>query len=91
MAIATLTARKAARKVRQRLVSARKAQLGAGSAAALVLAHWRAEPEACQGLYALPMLNRQWLDGLLAGAHGAEPTTVAFLVNLLAATERPAA
>ncbi len=91
LTIATVTARKAARKLRQRLTHARKAQLGAGSAAALVLAHWRAEPQACRALYDVPILNREWLDGMLAGSHTAEPTTVAFLVNLLAATEQPAA
>jgi asparagine synthase (glutamine-hydrolysing) len=63
--------------------------LGADGAAALVVAHWRAEPQAAKPLHDLPMLNHQWLDGLLSGSFGAEPTTVAFLVNLLAATEKP--
>jgi asparagine synthase (glutamine-hydrolysing) len=85
---ATLTARKAVRKVRQRLTRGRRPQLGADHTAALVLAHWRAEPEACQPLRGLEVVNREWLDGLLAGAHTAQPTTVAFLVNLLAATQR---
>jgi hypothetical protein len=31
------------------------------------------------------MLNRRWIEGLVKGEHGAAPTTVAFLVNLLAA------
>src|SRR6266511_523074 len=89
LAIGAMTARKAARKVRQRLHNARKAQLGAAGAAALVLAHWRAEPQACQLLYDVPVLSPQWLDGLLDGSHSAEPTTVAFLVNLLAASQQP--
>ncbi len=89
LAIGAMTARKAARKVRQRLRNARKAQLGAAGAAALVLAHWRAEPQACQLLYDVPVLSPQWLDGLLDGSHSAEPTTVAFLVNLLAASQQP--
>jgi asparagine synthase (glutamine-hydrolysing) len=88
LAIATLTARKGARKVRQRLTRGRRPQLGADAAAALVLAHWRAEPAACQALADLPILNQEWLDGLLSGAHGAEPTTLAFLVNLLTAAEQ---
>ena len=54
-------------------------------AARLVLAHWRASPSSCRALYDLPMLNRQWVEGLVKGEHGAAPTTVAFLVNLLAA------
>jgi asparagine synthase (glutamine-hydrolysing) len=90
LAVATLTARKGARKVRQRLTRGRRPQLGADGAAALVLAHWRAAPAACKALADLPILNQDWLHGLLTGAHGAEPTTVAFLVNLLAATEQNA-
>jgi asparagine synthase (glutamine-hydrolysing) len=90
LAIATVTARQATRKVRQRLTHARKPQLGAAGVAELVLAHWRAQPSACRALYDLPVLDRQWLDGLLAGAKPVAPTTVAFLVNLLAAAEPPA-
>lgn len=85
LAIASVTARKAARKVRQRLVHGKRPQLGAAGIAQLVVAHWRAEPATVQALYDVKALNRTWLDGLLAGAHPAAPTTVAFLVNLLAA------
>lgn len=84
LALATVTARKAARKVGQRLTRSRRPQLGAANAAELVLAHWRAEPAACAPLYDLPVLRRDWLDGLLAGGQPAQPTTIAFLVNLLA-------
>jgi asparagine synthase (glutamine-hydrolysing) len=87
LAIRTLTARKMVRKVRQRLTRARKAQFGAANVSALVLAHWRAEPQACGALYDVPVLRREWLDGLLAGVNSADPTTVAFLINLLAAAE----
>ncbi|MGE5831081.1 MAG: asparagine synthase-related protein [Micromonosporaceae bacterium] len=89
LAVAALTARKGARKVRQRLTRSRRPQLGADGAAALVLAHWRAEPSAAKALSDVPILNQDWLHGLLTGAHGAEPTTVAFLVNLLAAAVVP--
>ena len=89
LSIATATARQATRKVRQRLAHARKPQLGAAGMAELVLAHWRAEPSACRALYDLPVLDRQWLDGLVAGTRSAAPTTVAFLVNLLAAAGTP--
>lgn len=85
MAIARVFARKAAGKVRQRLVGGRRPQRGAAEMAELVLAHWRAEPAAARALYETPILNPQWLDGLLAGTHTAPATTVAFLVNLLAA------
>ena len=94
LATGTLAARKAAQKVRQRLTRARRPQMGAAEAAGLVLSHWRAEPSACRALYDMtvdnaPVVQRGWLDGLLAGEHRAEPTTVAFLVDLLAATDQP--
>ncbi|MET8308085.1 hypothetical protein [Micromonospora sp. NPDC005173] len=87
LATGTATARKAAQKVRQRLTHGRKAQLGAAEAGALVLAHWRAEPQVCRALYDMPILRHDWLDDVLAGAP-AEPTTIAFLVNLLAASDQ---
>jgi len=31
------------------------------------------------------MLDRAWIEGLVRGDHEAAPTTVAFLVNLVAA------
>jgi asparagine synthase (glutamine-hydrolysing) len=94
LATETLAARKAVQKVRQRLTHAKRPQMGAPEAAALVLRHWRAEPKACHGLYAVavdgtPVIDHGWLDEVLAGARQAEPTTVAFLVDLLAATEQP--
>jgi len=85
VAIARVFARKAAGKVRQRLVRGRRPQLGAAEMAELVLAHWRAEPAAASPLFDMPVLNQQWLKGLLAGEHPAPATTIAFLVNLLAA------
>ena len=85
VAIATVTARRMTSKVRQKLTHGRRPQLGAADAANLVLAHWRESPASCRGLYDLPMLNRPWVEGLVRGEHGAAPTTVAFLVNLLAA------
>jgi asparagine synthase (glutamine-hydrolysing) len=86
VAIARVFARKAAGKVRQRMVRGRRPQLGAAEMAELVLAHWRAEPSAARPLYEFPILKPQWLDDLLDGGHGAPATTVAFLVNLLATT-----
>jgi asparagine synthase (glutamine-hydrolysing) len=89
LAIAAVTARQATRKVRQRLTDGRRPQLGAAGVAELVLAHWRAQPSSCRALYDLPVLDRTWLDGLLTQAKPAAPTTVAFLVNLLAALQPP--
>lgn len=81
-----LTTRKLARKVHQRLTGTGRAQFGAGQVSAAVLGHWRADPRACAGLFAVPVVRREWLTGLLAGQHTAAPATVAFLVNLLEAT-----
>lgn len=86
VAVASVTARKAAGKVRQKLTHGRRAQLGAPEAAALVVAHWRSAPDSCGALLSSPYLNARWVEGLLSGAHDADATTVAFLVNLLAAT-----
>ena len=85
VAIARVTARRMKNKVGQRLMHGRRPQLGAADTARLVLAHWRVSPSSCRALYDLPMLNRPWVDGLVRGEHGAAPTTVAFMVNLLAA------
>jgi asparagine synthase (glutamine-hydrolysing) len=87
----TVEARKVVRKVGQRLTRGRRPQLGATEYAALVLAHWRAEPKSCAGLYGVPELRHAWLDGLLIGQQDADATTVAFLINLLAAGAEPAA
>ncbi len=87
LSVASVTARQAGRKVRQRLTHARKAQLGAAGVADLVLAHWRADPSACAAIRNVPGVDPQWLDGLIAGTENAAPTTVAFLVNLLAAVQ----
>jgi asparagine synthase (glutamine-hydrolysing) len=85
LAIARVTGGRMASKLGQRMTHRRRPQLGAAGAAALVMSHWRARPESCRRLYEIPMLNPQWLDGLVRGEHAAAPTTVAFLVNLLAA------
>jgi asparagine synthase (glutamine-hydrolysing) len=84
-AIRTQTARKVARKVRQRMARVRRPQLGAAQMSALVLEYWRTEPEVCRPLYDVPMLRRSWLDEVLGGHRDAHPTTMAFLINLLAA------
>ncbi|SDT55355.1 hypothetical protein [Actinoplanes derwentensis] len=85
IATRTVDARKIAGKVSQRLTRGRRPQLGATEYAALVLAHWRADPKACAALHSVPALRPEWLDGLLNGTHGADATTIAFLINLLAA------
>ncbi|WIM99575.1 hypothetical protein ACTOB_003233 [Actinoplanes oblitus] len=78
-----VTAQKAARKIRQKLRGQGRPQLGAAETAALVVAHWRAEPSVVAPLRATGLVDDGWLDGVLAGRVSPEPATVAFLINLL--------
>ncbi|GAA4604285.1 asparagine synthase (glutamine-hydrolyzing) [Actinoplanes octamycinicus] len=78
-----VTAQKAARKIRQKLRGQGRPQLGAAETAALVVAHWRAEPEVVAPLRATGLVRDAWLDDVLAGRATPEPATVAFLINLL--------
>jgi asparagine synthase (glutamine-hydrolysing) len=87
MAVARVTARKAAGKIQQRLSRGRKAQLGAQELAALVVAHWRAEPGTVDPLRRSGLVNPAWLDELLDARRETRAATVAFLVNLLVASE----
>ncbi|GGR51518.1 hypothetical protein GCM10010168_82970 [Actinoplanes ianthinogenes] len=78
-----VTAHKAARKIRQKLRGQGRPQLGAAETAALVVTHWRAEPEVVAPLRATGLVRDAWLDDVLAGRATPEPATVAFLINLL--------
>ncbi|MEH1125123.1 hypothetical protein [Micromonospora sp. CPCC 206061] len=86
-AVVGVTLRKSVGKVRQRLAGARRTQLGAADIAARVVAHWRAAPEATAPLRRAGLVRVAWLDELLDGRREALPATVAFLMNLLVATE----
>ncbi|SCG68761.1 asparagine synthetase B family protein [Micromonospora inositola] len=83
---ARVTARKLSRKVRQRLRHSGRAQLGAAELAALVVEHWRTEPEVLAPLRNNGIVRAAWLDELIAGRRESAPATVAFLTNLLVAT-----
>jgi asparagine synthase (glutamine-hydrolysing) len=87
MAVARVTARKAAGKIQQRLGRVSKAQLGAEEMAGLVVAHWRAEPGTVDPLRRNGLVNPSWLDELLDGRRNTRAATVAFLVNLLVASQ----
>jgi asparagine synthase (glutamine-hydrolysing) len=86
-AVARVTARKAIAKVRQRIGGGRRAQRGAAELASLVIEHWRAVPDTTAPLRRTGLIRPSWLDELLEGRRGAGPATVAFMVNLLVATE----
>ncbi|GIF05174.1 asparagine synthetase B family protein [Actinoplanes siamensis] len=83
-----VTARKAARKIRQRLRGQGRPQLGATEMAGLVVAHWRAEPLVTAPLRDTGLVRGSWLDDVLAGRATPSPATVAFLVNLLVIADR---
>ncbi|MFC8620578.1 hypothetical protein ACFT9M_29735 [Micromonospora purpureochromogenes] len=85
-AAARVTARKLSRKVRQRLRHSGRAQLGAAEVAALVVEHWRTEPDVLAPLRNNGIVREAWLAELLAGRRESAPATVAFLTNLLVAT-----
>lgn len=85
-AAARVTANRLARKIRQRIRRGSKAQLGAGEMAALVVAHWRAQPDAVAPLRGNGIVREAWLDETLAGTDAVPAATVAFLTNLLVAT-----
>jgi asparagine synthase (glutamine-hydrolysing) len=87
MTVARVTARKAAGKIQQRLRRMRKAQLGAEELASLVVAHWRAEPSTVDPLRRIGFINPGWLDELLDARRNTRAATVAFLVNVLVASE----
>lgn len=88
-AAARVTAKKAVRKLRQRLRHAGRAQLGADEMAALVVAHWRAEPHVVAPLGRTGIVREAWLDEVVAGRRDVPAATVAFLTNLLVATTPP--
>jgi asparagine synthase (glutamine-hydrolysing) len=86
-AVARVSAGKMVRKVRQRIGGGRRAQLGAAELADLVVRHWRAEPDVVRPLREVGLVREAWLSELLSGGRGADAATVAFLVNLLLATD----
>jgi asparagine synthase (glutamine-hydrolysing) len=86
-AVTRVAAGKAVVKLRQRVTGGRRTQLGAATVAEAVVRHWRAEPDRPAALRDTGMVRPDWLDGLLDGSHTADPGTVAFLLNVLVATE----
>ncbi|PRY32042.1 hypothetical protein [Pseudosporangium ferrugineum] len=86
-ALARVAAGKAAAKLRQRATGGRRTQLGAAAVAEAVVRHWRAEPGRAAALRDTGIIRADWLGELLAGRRPADPATVAFLLNVLVATE----
>jgi asparagine synthase (glutamine-hydrolysing) len=85
LAVATSASRRTARKVRQRFTGGRRPDVGAATAAGMLLQHWRADPRVCEPLFEIDFLRGDWLREVLAGGRDVKPTTLAFLANMLAA------
>ncbi len=79
---ATTMARKAAKKVRQRVGHDTRPAAGGVVLAAKVTEHWRRHPGLLDAVRGTGLLSESWLDGMLAGTHDPAPSTVAFLLNL---------
>jgi asparagine synthase (glutamine-hydrolysing) len=86
-AVTLATVRKTAGKVLQRIRGTRRSQLGAAELAGLVVTHWRAHPDLVAPVRRTGLVRDGWLDELLDSRREAQPTTVAFLVNLLVLAE----
>jgi asparagine synthase (glutamine-hydrolysing) len=87
IATSASTTRKVVHKIGQRLRHGRRPQLGAEHASAVALQYWRADRSSCAALYDAPYLRAQWLDEVLDGQRDPSATTVAFLVNIVAAAQ----
>jgi len=74
--------RKAAKKVVRTLNSQRRAAAGAPLLAALVVEHWRAQPELLASVANTGLISESYLDSLLQGEAEPDTTTVDFLLNL---------
>jgi asparagine synthase (glutamine-hydrolysing) len=87
---APFTGKKAMRKVHQRLSGLGRPGLGQPALSALVVEHWRREPQLLTGIPATGLADAAWLDQLLDGRCAADPATVGYLANLAVMT-RPLA
>jgi asparagine synthase (glutamine-hydrolysing) len=83
----TLTsARKAARKVVQRVRGGNRAPAGGAVLAAKVAEYWREHPDVVEGAAQSGFLSEAWLGDVLAGRAQPRPSSVAFLTSLVVAT-----
>jgi asparagine synthase (glutamine-hydrolysing) len=89
-AVAT-TARKTARKVKQRLSHENRPPAGGTVLAGKVLEHWRQHPELLDRVRGVDVLDEGWLDRVLTQHEQAAPSAVALLLNLSVVAEALAA
>jgi asparagine synthase (glutamine-hydrolysing) len=79
--------RKITGKVWQRVSRTNRPPVGAEVLAHKVVDHWRRQPQLLDSIRSSGIISERWVDELLAGVTDAEPSAVAFLVNLCVATE----
>ncbi len=78
---------KAAHKARQRAIGARRPPVGATTVAAGVVEHLRARAAVLDPLRDSGWFDDGWLDAVLGGSVRPQPSTVAFMVNMLVALD----
>jgi len=81
------TGRRFARKAVQRLQRGNRPPAGGTILAAKVVEHWRARPEALRALERLDFIDADWTARMLDGSVEPRPSSVAFLTNLIVATD----
>lgn len=79
------SARKAARKVAQRIRRGNRAPAGGIVLAAKVAEHWQEHPDAVEGAALSGFLSDAWLGEVLAGRAQPRPSSVAFITSLVVA------
>ena len=86
--LASVTARKFARKARQRITRSHRPPAGGSVLAAKVVEHWRANPSELSAVKEAGVVNEAWLEEMIRSRLMPEPSTVALLVNLAVARGR---
>ena len=80
--IASTTANKAVKKIKQRVGRKNRISPGSSIIADRVLEYYRRNPQTLDAVRDLGVLDQGWLDGVLAQGQPATATTVALLMNL---------
>ena len=80
------TARRVARKARQKVRRGNRAPAGGVTFAAKVVEHWRARPELLAPVVGTRYVRDSWVDDVLTGGTEPRPSSVAFLTNLYVVT-----
>jgi asparagine synthase (glutamine-hydrolysing) len=77
-------ARKAVRKTRQRLGHTTRPPAGGAVLAGQVVEHWRREPGLLRAALTHDVLDEAWVEQVVTGSVTPDPSTVAFVLNVMA-------